>query len=90
MSTSIVEICGGITAPEGFVAASAYCGIKEGNTSKPDIALIYSPVPTVAAATFTTNKVKAAPVRVSAAHLRSADIRAIIANSVNEIGRAHV
>jgi glutamate N-acetyltransferase/amino-acid N-acetyltransferase len=83
MSASFFEICGGVTAPEGFVAASAHCGIKEGNTSKPDMALIYSPVPTVAAATFTTNKVKAAPVRVSAAHMRSADIRAIIANSGN-------
>ncbi|MEI8342957.1 MAG: bifunctional glutamate N-acetyltransferase/amino-acid acetyltransferase ArgJ [Verrucomicrobiota bacterium] len=83
MSASFCEICGGVTAPEGFVAASAYCGIKESNKSKPDMALIYSPVPTVAAATFTTNKVKAAPVRVSAAHLRSADIRAIIVNSGN-------
>ena len=78
-----VEICGGVTAPAGFVAASVYCGIKESNKRKPDIALIYSPVATIAAATFTTNKVKAAPVRVSAAHLRNADIRAIVANSGN-------
>lgn len=83
MIASFNEISGGVTAPGGFVAAGAFCGIKEGNTSKPDLALIYSPVPTVAAATFTTNKVKAAPVRVSAAHMRSADIRAIIANSGN-------
>ena len=83
MSESFFEICGGVTAPEGFVAASAYCGIKENNQSKPDMALIYSPVPTVAAGTFTTNKVKAAPVKVSMAHLRAPDIRAIIANSGN-------
>jgi glutamate N-acetyltransferase/amino-acid N-acetyltransferase len=83
MSESIFEICGGVTAPEGFVAASAYCGIKENNKSKPDMALIYSPVPTVAAGTFTTNKVKAAPVKVSMAHLRAPDIRAIIANAGN-------
>src|SRR5205814_1103666 len=37
----------------------------------------------VPAATFTTNKVKAAPVRVSKAHLRSADVRAIVANAGN-------
>ena len=77
------EICGGVTAPEGFVAASAFCGIKESNQDKPDIALIYSPVPTVAAATFTTNKVKAAPVKVSLSRLRSPETRAIIANSGN-------
>ncbi|RYF47661.1 MAG: bifunctional glutamate N-acetyltransferase/amino-acid acetyltransferase ArgJ, partial [Cytophagaceae bacterium] len=53
------------------------------NTSRPDIALIYSPQPTVAAATFTTNKVKAAPVRVSLQRLRSPDVRAIVANAGN-------
>ena len=47
------------------------------------MALIYSPQPTVAAGTFTTNKVKAAPVRVSAAHLRTPDVRAIVANAGN-------
>ena len=83
MSASLIEISGGVTAPDGFIAGSAYCGIKESNLSKPDIALICSSVPTVAAATFTTNKVKAAPVRVSAAHLRSTDVRAIVANSGN-------
>ena len=83
MSALISGIGGGVTAPAGFVAAGEYCGIKEGNLSKPDIALIYSPARTVAAATFTTNRVKAAPVRVSAAHMRGADIRAIVANSGN-------
>ena len=82
-SVSFHEICGGVTAPEGFVAGSAFCGIKEANKDKADIALIYSPVPTVAAATFTTNKVKAAPVKVSLTRLRSADTRAILANSGN-------
>jgi glutamate N-acetyltransferase/amino-acid N-acetyltransferase len=80
---SYLEISGGVTAPAGFLAGSAYCGIKASNSSRPDMALIYSPQPTVAAGAFTTNKVKAAPVRVSAAHLRSADVRAIIVNSGN-------
>src|SRR5438552_2306568 len=83
MSVKFFEICGGITAPQGFVATNAHCGIKEGNKKKPDIALIFSPAPAVAAATFTTNKVKAAPVKVSMAHLRSANVRAIVANSGN-------
>ena len=72
-----------MTAPEGFLAGSAHCGIKPGNIDRPDLALIHSPHPCVAAGTFTTNKVKAAPVRVSAAHLRAPDVRAIIANSGN-------
>src|ERR1051325_1895435 len=77
------EIPGGVTAPQGFLAGSAFCGIKAGNTNRPDRALIYSPQRTVAAATFTTNRVKAAPVRVSQLNLRSPDVRAIIANSGN-------
>ncbi len=77
------EIPGGVTAPAGFLAGSAYCGIKAGNADRPDVALIFSPQPTVVAGTFTTNRVKAAPVRVSAAHLRSPDVRAIVANSGN-------
>lgn len=83
MSVPFNEICGGVTAPHGFLAASAFCGIKPGNEGKHDLALIHSVVPTVAAATFTTNKVKAAPVRVSTEHLKSKDARAIIANSGN-------
>jgi glutamate N-acetyltransferase/amino-acid N-acetyltransferase len=81
--SSFNEIPGGITGPCGFVAGSIYCGIKATNTSKPDLALIHSPQPTVAAGTFTTNRVKAAPVRVSIAHLRTADVRAIVANAGN-------
>ena len=77
------EIPGGITAPLGFLAGSAWCGIKATNADRPDIAVIYSPQPTVAAGTFTTNRVKAAPVRVSQIHLRSPDVRAIIANAGN-------
>jgi glutamate N-acetyltransferase/amino-acid N-acetyltransferase len=80
---SYTEISGGVTSPQGFLAGSVYCGIKAKNTSKPDIALIYSSRPSMAAATFTTNKVKAAPVRVSVAHLRSSDVRAIVANAGN-------
>ena len=53
------------------------------NKSTPDIALIFSNTAAVAAGTFTTNKVKAAPVRVSRLHLRSPDVRAIVANAGN-------
>ena len=80
---SYTEISGGVTAAQGFLAGSVYCGIKAANESRPDMALIYSPQPTIPAATFTTNRVKAAPVRVSMAHLRSNDVRAVVANSGN-------
>ena len=77
------EIPGGVTAPHGFLAGSIYCGVKSANKSAPDIAVVVSTGKAVAAATFTTNKVKAAPVRVSRTHLRSPDVRAIIANAGN-------
>src|SRR6188508_2696533 len=80
---SYTEIPGGVTAAQGFLAGSVYCGIKASNPDRPDLALIYSPQETVAAATFTTNKVKAAPVRVSMVNLRTSDVRAIVANAGN-------
>src|SRR5215469_126765 len=83
MEPAFFEIRGGITAPSGFRAAAVRCGIKEGAPEKGDLGLIISDFPAVAAATFTSNKIKAAPVRVSAAHLRAGDTRAIIANSGN-------
>lgn len=55
------KIDGGVTAPKGFSAMGVHAGIKKGN--KKDMALIYSSVPCVAAGTFTTNQVKAAPVK---------------------------
>jgi glutamate N-acetyltransferase / amino-acid N-acetyltransferase len=83
MESTYFEIGGGITAPRGFRAAAVRCGIKGGTSEKTDLGLIISDFPAVAAATFTSNKIKAAPVRVSAAHLRAPDTRAIIANSGN-------
>lgn len=57
----IKGIEGGVCAAKGFKANGINAGIK--NTEKKDMALIYSEVPCVSAATFTTNKVKAAPVK---------------------------
>ena len=54
------KIEGGVTAAIGFKAAGGSAGIKKENVK--DMALIYSIVPCVAAGTFTTNQVKAAPV----------------------------
>ena len=55
------QITGGITAAKGFQAAGIEAGIKYQN--RKDMALVYSQVPCVAAGTFTTNVVKAAPVK---------------------------
>lgn len=52
---------GGVTAAKGFLAAGLAAGIKKGNTK--DMAMVYSEIPCVAAGTFTTNVVKAAPVK---------------------------
>ncbi len=80
---SYSKVPGGVTAPQGFLAGSVFCGIKPTNADRPDIAFIHSPHPTVAAGVFTTNRVKAAPVRVSMQHIRSEDVRVIVANAGN-------
>lgn len=54
------KIKGGVTAPQGFSAMGLNAGIKK---DKKDMAMIYSVVPCTAAGTFTTNQVKAAPVK---------------------------
>ena len=74
---------GGVCAPIGFLASAVSAGIKSPEVERPDLALIYSEHPCVSAGTFTTNRVKAAPVRVSQSNLRDNEIRAIIANSGN-------
>ena len=74
---------GGVCAPRGFLASTAACGIKDGKPSRSDLTLLYSEHPCVSAGTFTSNRVKAAPVKVTAAHLRAVELRAIVANSGN-------
>ena len=75
------KIGGSITAPRGFRAAGIAAGIK--SSGKKDMALIVSDSPATVAATFTTNQVKAAPVKLSMRHARSGKACAIIANSGN-------
>jgi len=77
------KIEGGVTAAKGFRAAAISCGIKNPKIERLDLALIVSDTPTVTDGLFTTNRVKAAPVRLCAQHLKESDIRAIIANSGN-------
>ncbi|MBK1834277.1 bifunctional glutamate N-acetyltransferase/amino-acid acetyltransferase ArgJ [Roseibacillus ishigakijimensis] len=74
---------GGVCAPTGFLASAVSAGIKNPDAKRLDLTLVYSERPCTSAGTFTINRVKAAPVRVSQAHLRNNEIRAIIANSGN-------
>ena len=73
-------IKGSVTAPEDFLAAGINCGIKK---DKPDLALIISKIPALAAGVFTKNAVKAAPVIISEKHLKNGRAQAIIVNSGN-------
>ena len=76
----IQKIDGGVTAAKGFEAASAAAGIKY--QGRDDMALIYSETPCRAAGTFTTNVVKAAPVKWDQKIVaESPYVQAVIVNS---------
>lgn len=76
-------IDGGVCAAKGFKASGVIAGIKAGNTTKRDLALISCDVRCKAAALFTTNKVKGAPIIVSREHLKDGYTRAVVVNSGN-------
>lgn len=73
---------GGVTAPKGFLAAGIHCGLKK-KKDKKDLALIYSETMCDAAAVYTQNKVKGAPLIVTKNHLADKKAQAIIVNSGN-------
>ncbi len=74
---------GGVCAAQGFRAAGVHAGVKTHAAWKKDVALIVSDADCAAAAVFTKNVVKAAPVLVDKAHLSDGKARAVIANSGN-------
>ena len=74
---------GGVCAARGFRAGGIHVGVKTHAAWKKDLALIVSDVDCAAAAVFTKNVVKAAPIHVDRAHLADGKARAIIANSGN-------
>ena len=74
---------GGVCAAQGFQAAGIHVGVKTHANWKKDLALIVSDVDCAAAAVFTKNAVKAAPIHVDKAHLADGRARAVIANSGN-------
>ncbi|MGC6466016.1 MAG: bifunctional glutamate N-acetyltransferase/amino-acid acetyltransferase ArgJ [Akkermansiaceae bacterium] len=77
------RIKGGVCAPKGFLGSAVSCGIKNPDSDRLDLSLIYSDRECLSEGMFTQSRVKAAPVRVCQNHLRSNSLRAIITNSGN-------
>ena len=75
-------ISGGVCAAKGFKANGVHCGIRK-NHSKKDLALIVSDVPATAAAVYTTNLVKGAPLTVTKNNIANGIAQAVICNSGN-------
>ena len=78
----IKTIDGGICAAKGFSAAGIHCGIRK-NRDKRDLALIVSEKKAAAAAVYTTNLVKGAPIAVTKKHIGNGFAQAVICNSGN-------
>ena len=76
------HVAGGVTAPRGFRAAAVRCGIRQAEADDLGLLVCDAPRPT-AAATFTTNRVAAAPVRWSRATIARGKVRAVVVNSGN-------
>ena len=78
------QVSGGVCAAKGFTAAGIHAGVKAGSSpDKNDLALILSDCECAAAATFTNNRVKAAPVYTTMNHLENGILHGIIVNSGN-------
>ena len=75
-------ISGGVCAASGFKANGVHCGIRKNQTKK-DLALIVSDVPASAAAVYTTNLVKGAPLTVTKQNIADGVAQAVVCNSGN-------
>jgi len=80
MEIKIID--GGVCAAEGFLAGGIHAGIRH-NKAKKDLAVIYSAVKANAAAVYTTNKVKGAPLTVTKSNIQNGKAQAVICNSGN-------
>ena len=77
-------VTGGVCAPKGFKAAGIHCGVKAGSSpDKKDLALILSETECAAAAVYTMNRVKAAPLYTTMENLESGTAWGVVANSGN-------
>ena len=78
----ITIIEGGVCAAKGFKANGIHAGIRKGNTKK-DLSVIFSEKRATAAAVYTTNKVKGAPLTVTKNNISDGYAQAVICNSGN-------
>ncbi len=76
------QINGGVCAAKGFLANGVHCGIRK-NRTKRDLALIFSKTPASAAAVYTKNLVKGAPLTVTKNNISDGMAQAVICNSGN-------
>src|SRR5207237_8595659 len=90
MKAKFKAVRGSVVAPKGFLASGVFCDIKRLGTGKGsekgkkrDLALIVSEVPATAAGMFTTNQVRAAPVKVCVERVKKGTAQAIVINSGN-------
>ncbi len=82
MKKEFEVIAGGITTPKGFKAATLRAGIKE-SRKRDDLTLLFSDTPAAVAGTFTTNRIKAAPVKLCERHLIWGQGQALLINAGN-------
>ncbi|MBP3309656.1 MAG: bifunctional ornithine acetyltransferase/N-acetylglutamate synthase, partial [Ruminococcus sp.] len=84
---NIKFVDGGVCAAKGFRANGIQCGLAHAGAhvtkKKNDLALIVADKECTAAAVYTTNKVKGAPILVTKEHIKDGKARAVIVNSVN-------
>ncbi len=81
MSRCWEDVAGGVTAPRGFRAAAVRCGMRQAEGD--DLGLLVCETAGTAAATFTTNRVCAAPVRWSRRSVAGGKVRAVVVNAGN-------
>jgi len=72
---------GNVTSPGGFFAGATSAGINRRARDKPDLGILFSEAPCVAAALFTTNQLKSAPVVLSQQRLKQGKAGAVVVNS---------
>ena len=81
-ASKIAHIDGGtVTSPQGFCAGATYAGIKKKTNDVLDLGILFSEEPCLAAALFTTNKIKSAPVVLCQQRLQQGRAMAMVANS---------
>ena len=84
MAAEIESVAQGtVTSPDGFFAGATSAGINKKDAGKLDLGILFSEAPCMATATFTTNRIRAAPLVLSQQRLKKGMAVAVVANSGN-------